>query len=210
MRIQQFKSLAFISLLPLLSSTSVFGIVQDAVVIEFKHPQTIAVNTPQNTLGSASGSVAATTWTITSNNAVAINFTGTSPDETTGTQAFPQFSKQEVDAKGNLISDRYDHLETFYGIYIDGTDSIANEGSRGDGAIKTYQGGIVPTATPTQLVEAPTAAPSPFSHYGAIMPSDEGLFQMTLYSKGIGNQNTTQSGVYSTTVTAVITSEEQL
>jgi hypothetical protein len=42
------------------------------------------------------------------------------------------------------------------------------------------------------------------------MPSDAGQFQMTLYSKGIGNQDTTQSGVYSTTVTAVITAEEQL
>ena len=212
MRIQQLKFLTLISLLPLLSSTSVFGIVQDAVVIEFKHPQTIAVDMPQNTLGSASGSVAATIWTITSNNAVGINFTGNSPTADSGTTrlTYPVFSKQEVDASGTEITDRYDHLVTTYGIFIDGTDSIANESTRGDAAIKTYQGGIVPTASPTQLVEATTIAGSPFSHYGAIMPSDAGQFQMTLYSKGIGNQDTTQSGVYSTTVTAVITAEEQL
>ncbi|SFV77963.1 hypothetical protein MNB_SUP05-10-959 [hydrothermal vent metagenome] len=181
----------------------------DSVLISFDHPQTIAVNTPENATGAASGAVSTTTWTITSNNAVAVNFTGTSPDATTGTQAFPQFSKQEVDASGVSITDRYDHLTTTYGIVIDGSDSIANEASRGGAAIKTWQTGATTAATPTQLVTAPGSAGSPFSHYGAIMPSDAGEFTMSLYSKGVGTQDTTQSGIYSTTLVAVITADEK-
>ena len=42
------------------------------------------------------------------------------------------------------------------------------------------------------------------------MPSDAGKFQMSLYSQGVGTADSTQSGVYSTTVTAVITANEQL
>jgi len=181
----------------------------DEVLISFDHPQTIAVNTPDNATGSASGDVSTTTWTVTSNNAVAVNFTGTSPDETTGTQSFPQFSKQEVDANGTAIADRFDHLATTYGIVIAGSDSIANEATRNGDAIKTWHDGIVPTATPTQLVTASGTAGSPFSHYGSIMPSDEGVFTMSLYSQGVGDQSTTQSGIYSTTLTAVVTADEK-
>jgi hypothetical protein len=41
------------------------------------------------------------------------------------------------------------------------------------------------------------------------MPSDEGVFTMSLYSQGVGDQSTTQSGIYSTTLTAVVTADEK-
>ncbi|SFV83589.1 hypothetical protein MNB_SUP05-7-537 [hydrothermal vent metagenome] len=93
---------------------------------------------------------------------------------------------------------------------MSGTDSIANETSRtSQDAIKTWKDGAIPTATPSQLVLATAATGSPASHYGAIMPSDAGKFTMTLYSKGEGNADSTQSGIYSTTLTAVITADEK-
>ena len=182
----------------------------DAVTVSFDHPQTIAVATPTNSTGTASGTLSTTAWEITSNNAVQVNFTGTTNNETNGTFEYPQFTKQEVDADGTLIDNRYDHLDTTFGIVMSGTDSIANEASRtSQDAIKTWKDGATPSATPSQLVLASTATGSPASHYGAIMPSDAGKFTMTLYSKGEGNADSTQSGIYSTTLTAVITADEK-
>jgi hypothetical protein len=50
---------------------------------------------------------------------------------------------------------------------------------------------------------------SPGKHFEAIMPSDDGLFDLKLFSQGIGDASTTQSGDYQITVTATITAEEQ-
>jgi hypothetical protein len=41
------------------------------------------------------------------------------------------------------------------------------------------------------------------------MPSDAGIFDLSLYSQGVGDASTTQSGDYQISVTATITGEEQ-
>ena len=206
---------SYLSIALLVSNTAIAVVAdpqQESVTIEFILPQTISVSTPNTTTGSASGSVGQTTWEITSNNAISVNFMGDAPTETAESgRGYPQFSKQEVDADGTLIANRYDHLDTKYGLVIIGSDSIANETSRtNQTAIKTWRGGDIPDASPSQLVTDKTLDGSPGLYWGAIMPSDAGKFKMSLYSQGVGTADSTQSGVYSTTVTAVITANEQL
>jgi hypothetical protein len=183
---------------------------QDTVVISFDHPQSIAVATDFNTSGTSTADVGETRWKITSNNAVKVNFTGTSKDDDGTTYNAPRFHKQEVDASGSLISNRYDHLETKFGLIISGADSIANEESRtNQDSIRTWKSGSNPAASPDQLTAGLSATDSPNTYWGAIMPNDSGEFTMTLHSKGVGDNSTTQSGIYSTELTAVITADEK-
>jgi len=203
-----------LSIALLISNTAIAVVAdqqQESVTIEFIHPQTISVSTPNTTTGSASGSVSQTTWEITSNNAVSVNFMGDAPTETADSgRGYPQFSKQEVDADGTLIANRYDHLDTKFGLVISGADSIANEESRtNQDSIRTWKSGSNPSATPNQLIAGLTDTESPNTYWGSIMPNDDGEFTMTLHSKGSGDRSTTQSGIYSTELTAVITADEK-
>ena len=186
-----------------LSSSNVFSEETDSVVISFDHPQSISVSAPNNTVETASGGLIQTVWTITSNNAVGIAFSGKSASLTSaGGYNYPVFYKAEVDATGAVIPGRFDHLATTYGVEIAGYDSFA-------GSSNAWKSGATPTGTPIDLVTARETLNSPGKHFEAIMPSDDGLFDLKLFSQGIGDASTTQSGDYQITVTATITAEEQ-
>ena len=208
----KFNIFFYTGFMALIASQLSYALTQeDSVVISFDHPQSISVSTSFNSSDNSTYDIGETQWTVTSNNAVKVNFTGTSRDDDGTTYNAPRFHKQEVDASGVLITNRYDHLDTKYGLVIIGSDSIANETSRtNQTAIKTWRGGDIPDASPSQLVTDKTLSGSPGLYWGAIMPSDAGKFQMSLYSQGVGTADSTQSGVYSTTVTAVITANEKL
>ena len=186
----------------LLTSTSVLA-EADTVIIGTDHPQTISVSAPTSTFEQASGTTSTTAWTITSNNAVGVNFTGASPTATAATgQAYPQFYKQEVDADGTAVTNRYDHLTTVFGAVVSGMEDIA-------GASATWGGGATPAGTPQDLVKALDAAGSPDASFGSIMPNDDGTVTLTLTSKGTGDAATTQSGDYRISVTITVTGEEK-
>ena len=203
----------------LLNSTSVLAAETDSVVIGTDHPQTISVSAPASTFEQASGTVSNTAWTITSNNAVGLNFTGTSPSATVaGAQDYPQFYKREVDADGNLLTGEYDHLTTLFGAVLSGVQSIANQTTESGGtpttAELTWEGGTTPTGEPNELVAALDAAvdgvDGPDKKFGSVMPRDsDGTFTITLTSKGTGDVATTQSGDYKISVTLTVTGEEK-
>ena len=201
----------------LLSSTTTLAAETDGVVIGTDHPQTISVTAPASTFEQGSGTTSTTAWEITSNNAVGVSFSGTSPSATTaGAQAYPQFYKREVDADGTLITGKYDHLTTVFGAVVSGLQSIANQTGTTDGstteAERTWGGGATPAGTPANLVEglvAGSTGSGPDAQWGSIMPADDGTFTLTLTSKGTGDVATTQSGDYKIAVTVTITGEEK-
>jgi hypothetical protein len=177
----------------------------DQVIISFDHPQSISVSAPLNTVEQASGlgNEIKTTWTITSNNAVGVTFSGKSASLTTiNAVDYPVFYKAEVDATGAVLPGRFDHLETKFGADITGFQSFA-------GADSKWNGGDTPAGTPPSLVTARDATDSPGFKFGSVMPSDAGVFDLNLYSQGIGDASTTQSGDYQISVTATITGEEK-
>ncbi|HIF47152.1 hypothetical protein [Candidatus Thioglobus sp.] len=177
--------------------------VADTVVVEFQHPQSIAVSQPNNNMGTGSGEVSSTKWTITSNNAVKLQFTGTSLAADGTTQQIPEFAKQEVDARGEVIGSAYYHLTTTFGVKLE------NQGSVETGDTNTTWGNsIAPNGTPTLLVGSGATGAS--DTFKAIMPNDNGTFDVTLYSKGVGDTSTTQSGNYQVTVITTLVADEKL
>lgn len=171
--------------------------VTDVIDVEIDHPQTIAITAPADIDDAAGGTVLNRAWTITSNNAVGVNFTGTSAgtaDGSTATaQAFPQFYRQEVDATGAAMTGKYDHLATVFGAVVSGFRDIAGSTATDNVA---WGGGTAPTGTPASLVLARDAEGSPDAAWGSIMPADDGTVTLTLYAKGTGDTSTTQSGDY--------------
>jgi hypothetical protein len=174
--------------------------VTNEVNVSFDHPQTIAVAEPTNVTGAATDTgTSRTTWVITSNNAVDVSFTGTSKSDTGTEFAAPRFHKQDVDANGDAIDNNYDHLTTLFGAIVSGHQSRS-------GTADAWKGGATPAGIPTTLV---ASTGNPGEKFGRVMPSDAGVFNLDLYATGRGDTSTTQSGVYSTTLTAVITADEQ-
>lgn len=154
-------------------------------------PQTITMSGEGfNKSGSGEG-----IWTVSSNGAFDISFSGTSQDDTGSPISYPQFSKQDVDASGSFVSNSYDHLVTSCGVVID-----PGSGASGN----TWGGGAVPTGTPQDLVKPLNEAGSPDYTIGKITPNAESTAQVHLYVKGASSQEN-QSGNYTMTVICTAT-----
>jgi hypothetical protein len=180
---------------------------QKTLTVTFDHPQSIAIgdgetNVSTATVSSATGGTTATTWKVTSNNAVTIQFTGSSYDIAGNDIATPILAKQEVNASDEFITSQYDQLTTKYGVQLNGHSSVATDTS-------AWGGGAVPTGLPTTLVSNELSEASVTNVFGAVMPSDEGIFTYTLYTAGTGDTSATQSGDYQATVVTVITADEK-
>ncbi len=195
------KPLSIISLSLLVSATAFAA--NDEVSNTIDVPQTLQVSTPSDpsTGDATSGSaMISTTWTVTSNNAFAITFTGSSFDEAGSALSYPQFIKEDVDASG-AGKGTYDVLSTAFGVEISGHDSVAI-GS-------TWGGGNTPTGTPSNLVLGLDTAGGPDAAIGSIMTDDNSsTATVTLHAKG-DKDNFDQSGNYSMAVTITTTAEEQ-
>jgi hypothetical protein len=192
-----------------LISVNTFALEDDATLtVTFDHPQSIAIGdgdtTSSATVSSNTGGVTATTWKVTSNNAVTIQFTGTSFDTSGDSITTPILAKQEVDAKDQLISGAYDQLTTKYGVKLQGHSSVENAANT-----ESWGGGAAPTGAPSTLVSNLTSDASVTNTFGAVMPSDAGEFTYTLYTAGTGDASATQSGDYKATVVTVITADEK-
>jgi len=193
-----------------LISVNTFALNDDATLtVTFDHPQSIAIgdgetNVSSATVSSDTGGVTATTWKVTSNNAVTIQFTGTSYDTAGVVITTPILAKQEVNAKDTFITGAYDQLTTKYGVQLQGQSSVENTAN----AI-VWGGGSTPTGTPATLVSNLTSDASVTKTFGAVMPSDAGEFTYTLYTAGTGDTSATQSGDYQATVVTVITADEK-
>jgi hypothetical protein len=195
----------------------------DNVTLSFNHPQSLAVSAPNNVTERASGGIINRTWQVVSNNAVTVKMTGKSKTDAGVADATPVFYKQEVDANGDVIADRFDTLVTTYGV------TVVDAGSQSDGAKAIWgngataadeDGGVndgtkststdyasVLTGTPADLVN--TADGSGLNKtLGTIMPKDNGQFALRLSAKGIGDVATTQSGDYQVTIVATFMANE--
>ena len=193
-----------------LISVNTFALNDDATLtVTFDHPQSIAIgdgetNVSSATVSSDTGGVTATTWKVTSNNAVTIQFTGSSYDTAGVVITTPILAKQEVNAKDTFITGAYDQLTTKYGVQLQGQSSVENTANA-----VVWGGGSTPTGTPATLVSNLTSDASVTKTFGAVMPSDAGEFTYTLYTAGTGDTSATQSGDYQATVVTVITADEK-
>jgi len=191
-------------------SVNTFALDDNATLtVTFDHPQSIAIGDGSTTVSSATvssdtGGVTATTWKVTSNNAVELGFSGSSVDAAGAPVPQPIFTKQEVDARGTALT-TYDHLVTTFGIEITGSSSIET----GDANTK-WGSSNTATGTPSDLVAAGTTSTSATAAFKAIMPSDTGTFNVILSSKGVGDTSSTQSGNYEAIVTTTLTASEKL
>jgi hypothetical protein len=138
---------------------------------------------------------------VTSNNGFDINFTGASFDDTGGALTYPHFVKKDVKADGTAHTNRYDNLDTTFGITITDHDSVETT--------DTWGGGAVPVGTGTDLVKGLTVASGPDATIGTIMPDDDDSeATINLYSSGILSTHD-QSGDYSATITITATTDEK-
>jgi len=178
--------------------------VDKTLTVTFDHPQSVAIGDGTATSTTATGNNVSTTWTVTSNNAVVISFTGASKGTDGKDITTPILAKQEVNAKDTFITDQWDQLNTYYGV------AITDLGTTGSTANDTtaWGGAGTPTGTPDSLVAAEATAGGLTKTLGAIMPKDDGTFKYTLYTKGTGDTSTTQSGDYTATVTTTVTARE--
>jgi len=203
------QKLFLAGLISVISSTSFADVEQ--VTLNSQHLQTLVVElaSSNDDLSMTNTVVRATTWKITSNNAITIDFSGASPydgaPEDNVIVEIPRFYKQEVDAKNNYITGQYDYLKTMFGIKIDNIDSTARTPFIAD---NTWQGGSSALGSPELLTDKLNYL-SPHGHWGSIMPSDQGDFSLTLYSKG-SVVDSAQSGRYTMNVTLIVSANEQL
>ena len=140
-------------------------------------------------------------FTVTSNDGFDVSFSGDSPkdDATHGNYGYPVFTKQDWDASGNPVSNKYDHLETTFGVTI--TDHTSVEIGN------TWGGGDNATGTPANLVLDRDVSGSPDISIGRIMPA-AGIAKVHLYAKGVAYQER-QSGKYTATVTCTVWANPQ-
>lgn len=175
------------------------------IILDFPHPQVISVSIATSTDDfDVQGEVTRTSlWEIKSNNGVIVGFSGSSPydNDENENPNIPRFFKQEVNARGELITGEYDYLQTRFGA------AISNHDSTEKGNSNLWGGGNTPNSTPIALTES--GLDSPYGYWGTIMPNDAGDFSLSLYSKGavVGN---VQSGTYTMEAVLNISTNEQL
>ena len=202
-KLKHFLAAGILSSISLNSVANITG--NDAIVLDFPHPQVMSVSTVTNTDDfDVQGEVTRTSfWEIKSNNGVVVGFSGSSPydNDENENPNIPRFFKQEVNARGELITDEYDYLQTRFGA------EISNHDSTEKGNSNLWGGGNTPNSTPTVLTES--GLDSPYGYWGTIMPNDAGDFSLSLYSKGsvVGS---VQSGTYAMEVVLNISTNEQL
>lgn len=179
-----------------------FAAEKDSVKYSIDVNQSISVDSPSDPKTAAAGDSVNVAWTVNSNNAFKYAFSGTSKGDDGSTIAFPQFTKQDVDANGKLVDKNYDHLDTTFGVALSDYASVQHGNTWGDS--KTASGKAEALVADTSKTE------SPFGTMGRVMPNDNtGKAVVSLFAKGIPDA-ADQSGIYNTEVMLTVTAEEQL
>lgn len=153
-------------------------------------------------------------WTVKSNNAVALAFTGSHEAADGTVTANPTFHKPVQDSQGNNVANEFDLLTTKFAVQVTGaeeTNGFETPADEGTDGIHDWGTITNPNKTPANLV---TAADSPDATYGRIMPNDtNGTIVVTLYATGEDDEAgdySKQSGDYEIDVTLTVTGEEQV
>jgi|JYMV01.1.fsa_nt_gi hypothetical protein len=199
------------------------------IVLEIQHPQILTISTITNKddYDPSVEITKSTTWTIQSNNAVNVNFYGTTPSDLYSSTdiltpdsnlfiRYPLLYKQKVNARNGLVPRRYDYLETTFGVKISDYDSTQRQVTqRNDFWKSQLSGSNIESVygSPSNLVldtcNVVTSECPPGGYWGAIMPNDNGTFDLTLYSYGAGSA-LSQSGNYKMELTLNVSANEQL
>lgn len=174
---------------------------QDNVHYTTKVPVAISVDSEGVPTQAAAGETLALHWRVYSNNAFRYQFSGTAKDEAGNELPYPLLYKQEMDAGGKQVADRYEVLDTQFGVVVSDYGSIQYRDHWGEGQMAT---GRAP-----DLVKLPHDPLSPSGSMGRIMTADatnEARIALYAVSKADAAD---QSGLYHTEVKLTITAEEQ-
>ena len=174
---------------------------QDNVDYTTSVPVAISVDSEGIPTQVAAGEILTLHWRVYSNNAFRYQFSGTARDEAGNELPYPLLYKQEVDASGRQVTDRYEVLDTQFGVEVSDYGSIQYRDHWGDGQMAT---GRAP-----DLVKLPHDPLSPSGSMGRIMTADatnEARIALYAVSKA---DTADQSGLYHTEVKLTITAEEQ-
>ena len=169
--------------------------------LEFDLPQSIYIDSAVTEAGLETS----IQFTVRSNSGFDISFAGDSPDENGVLLGYPRFTKQRVNASGELIPNRYDYLQTEFGILVERFQSV----QRG------YRWGndVDPKGPGEHLVKPLNViVPEPHSPHAAIgRIMTDAIIQesdVTLYLKIVPAPNA-QSGRYSMTLTFIATADPE-
>jgi hypothetical protein len=117
-----------------------------AIDLEMRHPQILSLSAPENyDVVSSNGIIRTTRWAIKSNNAVVVKFSGVSPVDSVENMVdpnVPRFYKQEVNARGELVTGKYDYLTTNFGAMITNYNSASALQNQSDVSNRSLVGGI--------------------------------------------------------------------
>jgi len=175
-------------------------------------PQTLSVaigETGYDGTGASKG-----TFLVNSNGWVDYTFTGHSMGVSGGRDEVPYFYKQEVNAKGELIPDRFDVLDTKLGVNITNADLLkaVNSGSSKPNYWQYHSGS--PMGTPEDFVSSLSNSASPGATIGAFSSAiggntPESESKINIYAIHDANP-TSQSGKYRLDLTLTVIAHERL
>lgn len=196
---------------PYLDPLTYMDCTQDGVCIDI--PQTLSVELGSDDLVINGGS--AGLYNVYSNGWVDFEFEGNSYSETGQVVELPYFYKQEVDAKGNLINNRFDILGTRLGVAIEDADLLyaLNVNSTHKNYWQ-YQSASA-MGTPENFIVNKSDIKSPGGKIGPFSPNIDGLYNADNYAKVYvyaqhDANPTSQSGEYKLNVTLTVTAHERL
>lgn len=175
-------------------------------------PQTLSVSigeTGHDATGASKG-----VFLVNSNGWVDYTFTGHSMSASGSSVEAPYFYKQEVNAKGELIPNRFDVLGTKLGINITNADLLKaiNSGSSKPNYWQYHSGG--PMGSPEDFVLSLSNSASPGATIGAFSSAIDGNtpeLESNINVYAIHDSNpTSQSGQYKLDLTLTVIAHERL
>lgn len=190
-----------VTVLAVFISNPILAMGQDAITSSTRVPFAISVEAGETPSQVAPGEIMSMQWRVYSNNAFRYQFSGRAKDEAGNELAYPLLYKQEMDASGKQVPDKYEVLDTHFGVVVADYGSTQNKDNWGDGKMAAGSG--------PDLVRVPTDSQSPSGNMGRIMTADAtNEARIELYAKGMAD-NTDQSGLYSSEVMLTVIADEQ-
>jgi|GEM_PF-490909 hypothetical protein len=186
----------------------------EAATLILINPQVLSVvdtgSSEAMLIGDANGSQTLyASWKVKTNGGFYVDFSGTSKNDDGTDLNYPRLTKQDVDAAGDIIPNRYDHLTTTYGMELNNIGSLnvteqVEWGEAGDSAI--YYGGSAAPIFQDSELQMPESG-----HQIGIMPLDQigeagkpEFVEVRLYMQGKSAVDK-QAGQYTGEVTLTIT-----
>lgn len=186
-------------------------------------PQTLAIGLSGPSSYDANTGISSGVFDVESNGWVDFEFTGQSYTENGAQINAPYFYKQEVNAAGEIISGRYDRLNTALGVRVSDADLLkrltGSPLSFNSWKLANHYGSedVQPTGKPEDFILPKSDPNSPGATIGAFSPTTGGGWvggvqqnntaQVKVYTHSTGNLSA-QSGDYKLTVYLTVTARE--